>query len=68
MTVIKELADKFSDFFLNKILKIRELFTGIDPLNIKPKDGVPVLRKFATISDCDVKLLISEIEKQSLAS
>ena len=61
----QELADEFSDFFLDKINKIRLLFEDTDVLTIKPREDVPVFTKFAPMSESEVRSIIMGMKTKS---
>ena len=58
-------AEKFGDFFLEKILKIRALFEDKDILNIKHREDIPMLTKFAPMSQSDVLKVINSMKTES---
>ena len=58
-------SEIFADFFLDKILKIRGDLNDKDALIIKPREGVPVLQKFSSITESDVKRLIMDMKTKS---
>ena len=58
------LADEFADFFLEKIKKIRDLFTGIDPLD-PPLQDSPIMAKFSLLTESQVKSVIMSMKTKS---
>ena len=60
----ESLANDFAQYFQDKILKIRELFKGIEPY--QPKDtGAPLLQKFAPMTVAEVTLIIKSMKSKS---
>ena len=69
----KTVADELSEFFSNKILKIRESISKVHTLPVKdnkiwydPSDITP-LKNFALLTTEDVKLLIKDMNSKSCA-
>ena len=58
-----ELAEEFTDFFLNKILTIRKQFADISPYTPTTKD-IPILQKFAPVSEREVKEIIMSMKSK----
>ena len=61
----QEMADEFAEFFLQKILKIRELFENIPYIDVMSDPSVPVLRCFAPMTQDQVKGLILSMKTKS---
>ena len=59
-----KLAEQFGEFFLGKIINIRELFHNIPPYKTQ-QDTVPRLDKFSTINDADLKTIINQMSNKS---
>ena len=56
----KKLADKFANYFLEKILTIRKLFNGIPNYKPNPTD-IPQLNKFSILSETQLYKIIMEM-------
>ena len=59
-----ELADSFADYFKSKILTIRRLFNNTKPYKCEPT-GAPKLRKFAPLTQDQVKAVICSLSTKS---
>ena len=60
-----QLAEEFGDFFLNKILKIHQLFEGAPTLDLQISESVPKFCSFAPMSESDVKSIIMGMKTKS---
>ena len=60
----EELADKFANYFLEKILNIRKLFDGIPNYKPNPID-IPQLNKFSTLSETQPYKIIMEMPSRT---
>ncbi len=61
----KSLANTFSDFFITKISKIRDLFTGVSPSAVSPDKPPKSLEDFNLVSEPDVWKFILESPTKS---
>ena len=59
-----KLAERFEEFFLNKIINIRKLFHNKPPYETQ-RDTVPTLGKFSTVSEANLKTIISQMSNKS---
>ena len=60
-----DLAENFADFFLNKILKIRELFVDVPIIDLDVRESIPLLKRFAPVSENETRLLISSMKTKT---
>ena len=58
------LAEKFREFFLSKIINIRKLFHNIPPYKSQ-QDTVPGVDQFSTIREADLKTIINQMLNKS---
>ena len=58
----ESLAENFAEFFQNKILQIRKLFNGIEQYDAITDTSVPLLRKFAPLTEQQVTLIIKQMK------
>ena len=61
----EELAEDFATFFQNKILKIRELFNGTEQYEATTDQSVPLLRRFAPLTEKQVSLIIKQMKSKT---
>ena len=61
----QQLADEFADFFLQKIVKIRDLFTHIEEYDTTSDLRIPQFTKFASLTEKEVSELMSEMQTKS---
>ena len=61
----EELAERFATFFLEKILKIRQLFEDLPYHQIETKGNVPQLERFAPLSQTQVQKVILSLKTTS---
>jgi hypothetical protein len=54
----RSLANKFCDFFVQKIQTIRQNFVFSDPVNVKPSNSPLTYEKFTTISEQDLRKFV----------
>ena len=59
------LAEEFAEFFQNKILKIRQLFNGIEQYDAITNTSVPIFRKFAPLTEKQVMLIIKQMKTKT---
>ena len=59
----EELAQKFADFFLENIQKIRKMFQDITPLQTQESD-IPKIRSFSPMMESQVKKIIMEMQSK----
>ena len=59
------LANEFADFFLNKILTIRDTFKDIPPYQCDTNEEIPKFTAFATYTESDIKKLIGSMKTKS---
>ena len=64
----QELADNFANFFLNKILKIREKFELINPYTCEGRQDIPVFRKFSVMKQDSIREIIADMKTKSCES
>ena len=62
-----ELAEGFAEFFLNKILKIREGFEGTEPYQVKGKSTLK-FNKFPPLTVAEVTSIIGSMQTKSCES
>ena len=61
----EDLAEDFATFFQNKILKIRELFNGMKQYEAITDSSVPLLRKFAPMTEKQISLIIKQMKSKT---
>ena len=61
----QDLAEEFAEFFLQKILKIRDLFKNIKPFSCERNMEVPTFTKFSVLTELEVKKLIMQMKTKS---
>ena len=61
----EDLAEDFATFFKNKILKIRELFNGTKQYEAITDSSVPLLRKFAPMTEKQISLIIKQMKSKT---
>ena len=61
----EDLAEDFVNFFQNKILQIRELFNGMTKYEAITDTLVPLLRKFALLTEKQTALIIKQMKSKS---
>ena len=61
----EDLAEDFATFFENKILQIRGLFNGVKQYEAITKTSVPLLRKFALLTETQTALIIKQMKSKS---
>ena len=59
------LANEFADFFLNKILTIRDTFKDIPPYQCDTNEEIPKFPAFATYTESDIKKPIGSMKTKS---
>ena len=60
-----ELSELFADFFLEKIIKIRQLFTNIPLPDLQIRTEVPTFSKFAPMTESEIKAIIAKMKTKS---
>ena len=61
----KSLADKFSDFFINKIKSIRDSFPPVSTSPNFSKTNAPLLSKFSKVTESELKKIMNSSPKKS---
>ena len=61
----EDLVEDFVTFFQNKILKIRELFNGMKQYEAITDTSVPLLRKFAPLTEKQTALIIKQMKSKT---
>ena len=61
----EELAEDFANFFQNKILQIRQMFNGTDQYEAITDTSVPLLRKFAPMTEKQTILIIKQMKSKT---
>ena len=61
----EDLVEDFATFFQNKILQIRELFTGMKQYEAITETSVPLLRKFAPLMEKQMALIVKQMKSKS---
>ena len=59
-----DLASEFAEFFLNKILKIRQLFKDL-PMLDPPTQDAPTMEKFGKLTQSEIKSIIGSMKTKS---
>ena len=62
---LTELVEDFADFFLNKILKIGEMFTEASVIDLAVRESIPQLKRFAPVTEENMRLLINSMKTKS---
>ena len=61
----EDLANRFADFFENKILKIHDRFHGTIPFNPTIREDVPRLRRFTSMTESQVRNIVASMKSKS---
>ena len=61
----EDLAEDFVTFFQNKILRIRELFNGMKQYEATTDPSVPLLRRFAPMTEKQISLIIKQMKSKT---
>ena len=60
-----DLCENFADFFLNKIIKIRDNFIDIPPVDLDVRESIPELKRLAPVTENTTRLLVSSMKTKS---
>ena len=63
---VSDLAEHFSQYFISKIDKIRDLFTDVPSYKPDVNESIPQFAKFEVLTEPQIKKLVASLKKTKL--